>query len=425
MASTIAESLEQHRMMSGWRSPACPSSSGQNAPSSLSWDTEYDQRPPSHEYLSASPLPAADTLISCDGNELLHRAEELLEDGELLGPIMRNAKMALLTWSFPSLVRLLRAVAIANNMDSQSAELLLPLAQEATRYVMTADAGDLVEFLHWLSHVRVRDQVLLVTVSNRLACRRSQSESLLHFPVEMTVAVLNSLAKLDSLRPKRLIDLLSRLHEALPTFSSAGCTQLSPLCVLSLPESHIRAYFERCAELNMALPLLDQTPEICLQFRILEEATRFYHRGTPFAEKVIQWFTRIREEGAEMDTMSTEPSPPLANLPINEEIFSAMEDLGWRPEARVKNGLFTVFNVVEESARRTFCVEVLSDQNYYLSTSCGRALTAQTKFRHRLLWRHGWKPVCVEEKKWRMLSNQARVRDFIIALMKEAIDHRY
>merc|ERR1739848_300604 len=107
------------------------------------------------------------------------------------------------------------------------------------------------------------------------------------------------------------------------------------------------------------------------------------------------WLANLKSEADVQDLV--EPTPM---SPVEVDILRVLqEEMEVATEPIVQDGIFTLHLVMGKNV-----IEVLDPlEDYYITPAMGgqRILRAETKLRHRLLWRRGWRLITLQEDDWR------------------------
>eukprot|EP00746_Dinoflagellata_sp_MGD_P165353 gnl/MRDRNA2_/MRDRNA2_94568_c0_seq1.p1 gnl/MRDRNA2_/MRDRNA2_94568_c0~~gnl/MRDRNA2_/MRDRNA2_94568_c0_seq1.p1 ORF type:complete len:449 (+),score=97.21 gnl/MRDRNA2_/MRDRNA2_94568_c0_seq1:72-1418(+) len=301
-----------------------------------------------------------------------------------------TARGALHGMNLAQMIKCLRCFHLSGHQD---VERLLPkIATQAAPLLREASSGQLVTFLHWMSRTGLRDPSVINLCGNEMLLRTTHD-----FVTEMFVEVLNAHALLDVRHPQLTQECVRELVPVFPDFSKEQCAQVAPLTVLTvMPDSARMVYLNRCAELQMALPATAFKEGVVHQYRLLQLALEAEHRPAQLPSKVSEWLDRIRRD-AEM-SQKARPRPTLTRT--EKDVYRVLEQvMGLQTTPSKQQGIFTLHLAVEGGSKH--CFEVLKRDNFFVSPSpTTHAIRPETKLRHKLLLRQGWRPVVIRESEW-------------------------
>lgn len=321
----------------------------------------------------------------------------------------------LFTMSLAQLTAVLRCFVLAEHDDLALFELV---AAEAAHHVSECPSVELCELLHWLARAGFRDPTLLNIVGNEVALRISQD-----FTIAMLVELLNSYAKLDITMHRLRGLILRELQPLWADFSQNQLISCTPVMVLTLPELPLRSYLQRCADQSLGLPMCVQAASLQRQLRLLEHGLRVENKVSTLPARVQEWLSRVRDEGeaCARDAASDDLSA------TQTDCYRILQESGCEVELSVMDGLFPLRLL--ERPRRVY--EVLHPRDYYLVPRVqgrerdAKQLRADTKLRHRQLWRRGWKLITVPEASWLRCANDLEKKDYLEELRNAALQHKY
>merc|ERR1711964_688955 len=315
------------------------------------------------------------------------------------------------------LLRVLRCFTLANYAE---VGIYLQVGAEIAKEIQGASATRICQVLHWAARAGLRDPTLMALIGNEIVLRNSQE-----FLTDMYIEILNAHAKLDVRAPRLVTAILRELMIRFADFTRDQCHACAPLMVMSvLTEPARAAYLARCAELQVALPASMTKPALLRQFRLLEVCLRFDYHPAQLPEGVSEWLEALRIEAGQHDVV--EPAPL---TPVERDIFRVMTeemdlDLGGdAADPVLQDGIFTLHLVMGKVA-----FEVLdARQDYFVtpSMSTQRILRAETRLRHRLLWRRGWKLVMIQKDDWEKLTDDLYKKDLLYQALDDARKHKY
>lgn len=232
------------------------------------------------------------------------------------------------------------------------------------------------------------------------------------FVIDMHVEVLNVHAKLEIRAPRLISAALRDLIPLFPEFGQDQCAAVSPLAVMSVFSGEARvAYLSRCAELSMGLPVEMTRPAVLRQFRLLEDCLRLDYHPTSLPEPVQRWLATLKDEADALDAVEATPLTP-----IEHDILRVLrEELDVAVTPVAVDGLFTVHLCIGKNV-----IEVLDAySDYYVTPALKgqRLLRAETKLRHRLLWRRGWRLLTLDDEDWQKLTDDIYKKDLLEDLL--------
>lgn len=252
----------------------------------------------------------------------------------------------------------------------------------------------------------MRDQSLLVLMGNETLMRLADDFNV----VDMHIEVLNVHAKLDFRNPRLIGAVIRDILPLFAEFSRDQCCALAPLTVMNVLSDQARvAYLLRCAELGVALPVQMTKPGVLRQFRLLEDCLRLDYHPTALPQSVHDWLTELRSEA---EAQEAEQPSPLG--PTEQDILRVLrEEMDIAVNPALQDGVLSVHLVMDR-----LVLEVLdSHGDYYVSPTHQRLLRAETKLRQRLLWRRGWRPLCLDEEEWTRLTDDIYKKDLLEELL--------
>lgn len=336
---------------------------------------------------------------------------------ELWDQYSKRAEEFLITMSLEKLLRVLRCFTLANYADPG---IYLQVSAELAKEIPGASATRLCQVLHWVARAGLRDPTLMALVGNEIVLRNSQE-----FLTDMYIEILNAHAKLDVRAPRLVTAILRELMPRFADFSRDQCQACAPLMVVQvLTEPARNAYLARCAELQVALPASMTKPAVLRQFRLLEVCLRFDYHPTQLPDGVAEWLEALRIDADSFDVV--EPAPlAVAERDIFRVMTEEMDlDLGGdAADPVLQDGIFTLHLVMGKVA-----FELLdSRQDYFVTPNWAtqKLLRAETKLRHRLLWRRGWKLVMIQKDEWEKLTDDLYKKDLLYQALDDARKHKY
>jgi len=371
---------------------------GGRAPAGHPSDQFYDQAA-----ARAPPQPIPATTQKHE-NEFLETIEQSLRDGQtdsaLWDQYAKRAAELLITMPLEKVLRVLKALVLAKY---RGADIYTHLGAELAKEVRGASSTRLCQVVHWLSRAGLRDQTLMTLMGNEMLLRLSDD-----FVIDMYIEVLNVHAKLDVRNP-RLLSAVQR--DLTPLFSDLSRDQvcaLAPITVMNVMSDHARvAYLSRCAELGIGLPARMTKPAVLRQLRLLEDCLRLDYHPTNLPNVVQLWLANLRAEADAQDVIEMAPLTP-----VEEDILRVLrEELDVAVTPAVQDGVLTIHLVMGKTI-----LEVLDTYaDYYVTPAMGgqRLLRADTKMRQRLLWRHGWRVLTLDEDEWLKLTDDVYKKDLL------------
>eukprot|EP00929_Paragymnodinium_shiwhaense_P112569 TRINITY_DN80816_c0_g1_i1.p1 TRINITY_DN80816_c0_g1~~TRINITY_DN80816_c0_g1_i1.p1 ORF type:complete len:580 (+),score=147.95 TRINITY_DN80816_c0_g1_i1:57-1742(+) len=370
---------------------------------------------PSDEFYNAAaarappqPIPAT---TQKHETEFVECVEKSLKEGQIEASIWdqyaKRAEELLITMPLEKILRVLKAFVLARY---RGAALYTHIGTELAKEIKNASSTRLCQIYHWIGRAGLRDQTLMALMGNETLLRLSDD-----FVLDMYIEVLNVHAKLD-LRSgsQRLLNALQR--DMLPLFQEFGrdqCCAVAPLAVMNIFSDQARvAYLKRCAELSIGLPVRMTKPAVLRQFRLLEDALRLDYHPTSLPNDVQHWLSSLKTEADSLDVM--EPTPLSV---IEQDILRVLrEEMDVAVTPIVQDGIFTLHLVMGKSI-----IEVLDGYaDYYTVAAMGghqRLLRADTKLRHKLLWRRGWRLLTLDEQDWTKLTDDLYKKDLLEDLL--------
>lgn len=367
---------------------------------------------PSDEFHNAAaarappqPIPA---MTQKHETEFVETVEKTLRDGQndpgLWDQYAKRAEELLITMPLEKVLRVLKAFVLAKY---RGGALYTHIGGELAKEVRNASSTRLCQIFHWLGRAGLRDQTLMSLMGNETLLRLSDD-----FVLDMHIEVLNVHAKLE-VRSPRLVS--AALRDLSPLFAELGkdqCCAVAPLAVMNVFSDQARtAYLSRCADLGLGLPVRMTPPAVLRQFRLLEDCLRLDYHPTSLPNVVQLWLANLKAEADAVDIV--EPTP-LSFIEkdilrvLREEMDVAVTDV-------LQDGIFTLHLGMGRTV-----IEVLDSYvDYYVTPAMGgqRLLRADTKLRHRLLWRRGWRLLTLDEEDWTKLTDDLYKKDLLEDLL--------
>lgn len=351
------------------------------------------------------PIPAA---TQKHETELIDTIEKSLRDGQtqpaLWARYAKRAEELLITMPLEKVLRVLKAFVLARHRGNG---LFTVIGAELAKEVRNASSTRLCQVLHWLARAGLRDQTLMSLTGNECLLRLSDD-----FVLDMYIEVLNVHAKLDTRNPRLVSSILREMGPLFAEFGKDQCCAVTPLTVMNVLSEQARvAYLSRCADLGMGLPVRMTKPAVLRQFRLLEDCLRLDYHPTKLPNVVQLWLANLKAEADAHDVL--EPTP--LSGPEADMLRVLREEMDVAVSPAVQDGIFTLHLVMGKTV-----IEVLDPYaDYYVTPALSeqRLLRAETKLRHRLLWRRGWRILTVEEDDWKKLNDDIYKKDLLEDLL--------
>lgn len=365
------------------------------------------------EHVPPQPIPAA---TQQHENQFLETIERSLREGqmqrELWNQYAKRAEELLITMPLEKMLRTLKAFVLA---AYPGPEIFTHIGAELAKEVQQASSTRLCQILHWIGRAGLRDQTLTTLIGNETLLRISED-----FMVDMYIEVLNVHAKLDVRNPRLVNSILRVMTPLFGEFGRDQCVACAPLMVMNVLNDQSRvAYLSRCAELGVGLPVRMTKPAVLRQFRLLEECLRLDYHPTTLPHVVQIWLANLKSEADAQDQV--EPTPLSAT---EQDIFRILkEEMDIAVEPIVQDGIFSLHLVMGKVA-----FEVLDRHADYFITPAmekQRLLCSETKLRHRLLWRRGWRLIMVQKEDWEKLTDDLYKKDMLENALADAKKHKY
>eukprot|EP00927_Polykrikos_kofoidii_P036850 TRINITY_DN31079_c0_g1_i1.p1 TRINITY_DN31079_c0_g1~~TRINITY_DN31079_c0_g1_i1.p1 ORF type:complete len:554 (-),score=73.48 TRINITY_DN31079_c0_g1_i1:519-2180(-) len=339
--------------------------------------------------------------------EFLETIERSLQDGQvdhsLWDQYAKRAEELLITMPMEKLLRVLKAFVLARY---RGGSLYTHIGGELAKEIRNASSTRICQVFHWIGRAGLRDQTLMSLMGNETLMRLSDD-----FVIDMHVEVLNVHAKLEIRSPRFVTAALRDLSGLFHELGRDQCCAVSPLAVMSVFTDQARvAYLTRCAELGLGLPVRMTRPAVLRQFRLLEDCLRLDYHPTSLPNVVQLWLTNLKAEADAHDVL--EPTPL---SPTEEDMLRVLREMDVAVTPMLQDGLFTVHLVMGKTV-----IEVLDSYcDYYVTPAMGgqRLLRAETKLRHRLLWRRGWRLLTLDEEDWTKLTDDIYKKDLLEDLL--------
>eukprot|EP00928_Gymnodinium_smaydae_P071332 TRINITY_DN54955_c0_g1_i1.p1 TRINITY_DN54955_c0_g1~~TRINITY_DN54955_c0_g1_i1.p1 ORF type:complete len:514 (-),score=135.81 TRINITY_DN54955_c0_g1_i1:42-1583(-) len=351
------------------------------------------------------PIPAA---VQRQEAEFIDTIEGSLRDGQddpgLWEQYAKRAEELLITMSLEKALRVLKVFVMAKYRGSA---LYTHIGAELAKEVRDASSTRLCQLFHWLGRAGLRDPTLLALMGNETLLRLSDD-----FVVDMHIEVLNVHARLEVRSPRLIAAALRDLQPVFPELGADQCTAIAPLTVMNVFSAEARvAYLQRCAELRLGLPAELCRPSVLRQLRLLEECLRLDMSPVPLPAAVEVWLNDLRVDADAKDQV--EPVPLSA---VETDILRILrEELDVAVTPVIQDGIFTV----HLSMGRTVLEVLDSYGDYYVTPAMGgqRLYRADTKLRHRLLWRKGWRLLTLDAEEWERLTDDLYKKDLLEDLL--------
>jgi hypothetical protein len=355
--------------------------------------------------LPPQPIPAATQKQETEFVETIEKSlQDSEEDGGLWDQYSKRAEELLITMPLDKILRVLKVFVLA---QYRGTGLFIHIGNELAKEVRNASSTRLCQIIHWVGRAGLRDPTLMSLMGNETLLRLSDD-----FIIDMHVEVLNVHAKLEIRAPRLIGAALRDIVSILPEFSQDQCAAVSPLTVMSVFSGEARvAYLSRCAELNMGLPVEMTRPAVLRQFRLLEDCLRLDYHPAALPEHVQQWLATLKQEADALDVVEATPLSA-----IEDDILRVLrEELDVAVTPIAVDGLFTVHLCIGKDI-----IEVLdSHSDYYITPALKgqRLLRSETKLRHRLLWRRGWRLLTLDDEEWLKLTDDLYKKDLLEDLL--------
>jgi len=349
-------------------------------------------------------------------NQFLESIERALREGhtqqELWDQYAKRAEELLITMPLEKMLRTLKAFVLA---CYPGPDIFTHIGAELAKEVSHASSTRLCQILHWVGRAGLRDQTLMTLIGNETLMRISED-----FMVDMYIEVLNVHAKLDVRNPRLVNSILRIMMPLFPDFGRDQCVACAPLMVMNVMSDQARvAYLSRCAELGVGLPVRMTKPAVLRQFRLLEECLRLDYHPTTLPPVVQIWLQNLKMEADAQDIV--EPTPLSA---VEADMFRILrEEMDIAVDPIVQDGIFTLHLVMGKVA-----FEALDrNADYFITPAMGKQklVCSETKLRHRLLWRRGWRLIMVQKEEWEKLTDDLYKKDMLENALADAKKHKY
>jgi len=365
------------------------------------------------ERVPPQPIPQA---TQQHENQFLESIERALREGqcqqELWDQYAKRAEELLITMPLEKMLRTLKAFVLA---CYPGPDIFSHIGAELAKEVSQASSTRLCQILHWVGRAGLRDQTLMTLIGNETLMRISED-----FMVDMYIEVLNVHAKLDVRNPRLVNSILRIMTNLFPDFGRDQCVACAPLMVMNVLSDQARvAYLSRCAEIGVGLPVRMTKPAVLRQFRLLEECLRLDYHPTTLPPVVQVWLANLKQEADALDVV--EPTPLSA---VEADMYRILrEEMDIAIDPIVQDGIFTLHLVMGKVA-----FEALDrNADYFITPAMGKQklLCSETKLRHRLLWRRGWRLIMVQKEDWEKLTDDLYKKDMLEAALADAKKHKY
>eukprot|EP00403_Amphidinium_massartii_P005038 CAMPEP_0178374354 /NCGR_PEP_ID=MMETSP0689_2-20121128/2333_1 /TAXON_ID=160604 /ORGANISM="Amphidinium massartii, Strain CS-259" /LENGTH=496 /DNA_ID=CAMNT_0019994321 /DNA_START=45 /DNA_END=1531 /DNA_ORIENTATION=+ len=351
------------------------------------------------------PIPASTQNME---NEFLETIEKAAQDGlreaALWEQYAKRAMELLITMPLEKLLRVMKAFVVSGY---KSGDLYTHLGSELAREIRNESSTRICQVMHWLARAGLRDQTLMSLLGNECLLRLHDD-----FVVDMCIEVLNVHAKLETRNPRLVSVILRELMPSFAEFTVDQCVAVTPLCIMTVFSDQARvAYLSRCAELSMGLPVLMTKSIVLRQFRLLDDCLRLDYHQISLPPTVQLWLGNLRAEADTHDVI--EPVPLSATEQDICRILREEMDVAVTPV--LQDGIFTLHLVMG-----TAIIQVLdSFGDYYVTPAMGgqKLIRAETKLRHRLLWRRGWRVLTLDDEDWEKLTDDLYKKDLLEDLL--------